>query len=129
MDKKKRIKNPRHEALREFHLALPDGAVLPDGLAELGIEIADSTEQTSPSIPSDYPRLRIALRDRGLPFQPAYNQKAAALIIGRTDRTVRDWANTNKIPCNHWPTGRPYFSPQNIEDYLVACERPRKVAR
>jgi hypothetical protein len=130
METKKRNKIPRHEALQGFRLALPEGTAQPGSLADLDLEITDNTEPIAPAtILTDYPRLRIALRDRGLRFQATYNEKTAAPIIGRSDRTVRDWAHKDKIPCCHWPSGYPYFTAQNLEDYLVACELPRKAAR
>jgi hypothetical protein len=85
---------------------------------------ADSHDEFPATISTDYPRLRMALRDRGLPFQETYSQREAAQILGKTDRTVRSWTRHNKIGC-HSPSCRPYYTAANLEAYFAACERPR----
>lgn len=119
----------RWEALQELTVELPEPSE-PSSLQthpESPLPAADCAhpELSSGSTTQSYSRLRVRLRDLGLPFQAQYNQGETAQIIVVSDRTVRDWTNAGKMPCCHYPYGRPYYTPQNIEDYLTACERPR----
>ena len=47
-------------------------------------------------------------------------------ILGKSDKTVRAWTRKGKIPCCWWPSGDPYYTPKNIEDFLAHCERRGK---
>jgi len=89
-------------------------------------DIPDEKPEPPMSIPVDYPRLRTILRDRGLSFKPIFGQRGMTEILGKSDKTVRAWTRKGKIPCCWWPSGDPYYTPKNIEDFLAHCERRGK---
>jgi hypothetical protein len=66
-----------------------------------------------------YPTLRTWLRDRDLPFKPDYCLSDVAEMTSKGVRTVRNWVVRWNAPCHHWPSGEPYFTPQDIEDILT----------
>jgi hypothetical protein len=83
-------------------------------------------ESISASMSSDYPRLLTILRDRGLAFRPTFNQLEAAEVIGISDRVLRDWTQADEVPCSLYPSGRPYYTAKNLEDFFTACARRRR---
>jgi hypothetical protein len=107
-----------------FPVTAPPIALPPD----LAVMESEPREETPSAISVGYPRLRTILRDRGLAFKPIFGQRDVAEILGKSDKTVRAWTRMGKIPCCYWPFGDPYFTPQNIEDFLSQCER-RKAAK
>ena len=108
---------------REYFLALPDGVRLPCALPP-ALAVADFHDELQATISTNYPRLRMALRDCGLPFRETYSQREAAQVLGRSARTVRSWTRHNKIGC-HSPSCRPYYTAANLEAHFAAHERPR----
>ena len=113
------------EGLQSYPLALPAGAVLPSGLPEaLEALLPTTPEDSLAGISDEYPRLHRRLRDLGLSFQPAYSQRVAAQIIGRSVRTLRSWSKQGKIACYHCggiaTTPSPYHSARSIENCLSA---------
>ncbi|MFP5210288.1 MAG: hypothetical protein ACLGRW_13445 [Acidobacteriota bacterium] len=92
-------------------------------------EQLDQLQGPSVAIPVDYPRLRTILRDRDLAFKPILGQRDVAGILGKSDKTVRAWTRMGKLPCCWWPSGDPYYTPRNLEDFLDRCERGGKETR
>lgn len=92
-------------------------------------EQLDQLQEPPVAIPVDYPRLRTILRDRGLTFQPIFGQRDVARILGKSDKTVRAWTSMSKLPCCWWPSGDPYYTPRNIEDFLTRCEHGGKATK
>lgn len=80
------------------------------------------TEHTDALASDGYPMLRVWLRDRGLSFKPTYSQCDVAMIIGKTDKTVRSRTRKKQIPFHCWPWGEMYYTPQDLEDLLSSCE-------
>jgi hypothetical protein len=106
---------PRWEALQGRSLILP----IADSLSA---NVPDESPSDQPSTQVDvidYPRLRILLRDSGLSFRPVFCQKNAAELFGKSTRTIRNWIYTKQVPFHRWPSGDPYFSPQDLEDILT----------
>jgi hypothetical protein len=66
-----------------------------------------------------YPRLRIHLRDCEKAFRPIFAQGDAAAIFGKNSRTIRNWIYRGQVPFHRWPSGEPYFSPQDLEDIIT----------
>jgi len=111
-----------------YRLALPAGAVLPSGLPAALEGLEPTTPNESPAgISVEYPRLCRRLRDLGLRFQLAYNQPVAARIVGKSERTLREWSRQGKIACHHCSgiasTPSPYYTARSLENYLLASER------
>ena len=110
----------RWEPLRTHDVVLPTSASEPL-----------SSTRTDPPVGSneplfgfaDYPRLRTLLRDLGLPFQATYLQRDVAETLNKNQRTIRDWSNHGKMSHHRWPSGGPYYTAQDLEDFLAACER------
>lgn len=118
-------KGKRWEQMRELDLQLPDAE--PDPTPELVEEQTD--KHTAETVSVDYPLLRILLRDSGYAFRVKYWQRETAGLLGTTPRTLRDWASKELIPHHREPGGKPYFSPQDIEDILAASARNGKEGR
>lgn len=77
-----------------------------------------SDEQCDEPNPSSYPQLRILLRDCGQVFRPSFKQREAAALFCKDARTVRYWIHKGQVPFHRWPSGEPYFSPQDLEVIL-----------
>lgn len=120
---------PKGWGLQSYQLVLPTGAVLPSALpAELAENLAAEAPEEPPVVIADeYPRLSRRLRNLGLEFQPAYSQRVAARIIGRSVRTLRSWSKQGKIACYRCSglasTPSPFYTARSIEGYLAARER------
>lgn len=117
--KKRRGRSSRTEYLQNLEVNFPSPAPAPS------MPEAEPAAEAPTPIQTNYPRLRTKLSDLGLPFRAKFNQAQTAQVIGVSDRTVRDWTNEGKMPCCRYPSGRPYYTPGNIESHLVECERPR----
>ncbi len=117
-----RLNKPRWKALqrRSFELPVADSP---------GANVPDESPSDQPCVQVDfidYPRLRIRLRDMGLPFGAEYSQSEVSTIIRKSTRTVREWTQKGLMPSHYTPKGRPYYSPQDLEDHFAACERPSR---
>jgi len=73
-----------------------------------------------------YPLLRVWLRDRGLSFNPIYSQSDVAMIIGKSDKTVRSRTRKKQIRFHCWPWDEVYYTAQDLEDLLSSCESGKK---
>jgi len=124
----KRVKAQSRRGLQSYRLALPTEAALPSGLpAPLEALLPTTPEESQAGISDKYPRLWHRLRDLGLRFQPAYSQRVAGRIIGRSVRTLRSWSKQGKIACYHCggiaTTPSPYHSARSIENCLSSLAR------
>ena len=58
-----------------------------------------------------------------------FSEKAAARILGVTDRTLRNWRKAKLITCYRLPGGRIRYSMTQLIDFqrscLVASSKPR----
>jgi hypothetical protein len=113
--KRKHSQKPRWQEFQARTFMLPDAD---SATAAISKELP-ADKPCSETDPLDYPHLRILLRDRELPFKPIFSQGDVAQIIGKSNRTVRNWISKNLTPFHVWPTGEPYFSPQDLEDLLA----------
>lgn len=120
-----RNRKPRSEAIGSLSISLPKERTSPPAPETE----AARPEPAAPAASSvDYPRLRTLLRDAGVEFKPIFSQRDVVEIIPKSDKTVRAWTKMGKIPSCHWPSGDPYYTPQNLEDFLLQCERGRREA-
>jgi hypothetical protein len=119
--KKRKGKPNRTEYLQHLEVNFPP----PTSLPAPSMPEAEPVPEAPVPVHIDYPHLRTKLSDQGLPFRAKFNQAQTAQVIGVSDRTVRDWTNEGKMPCCRYPSGRPYYTPGNIENLLIECERPR----
>ncbi len=115
-------------SLQSYRLALPAGTALPAGLPAALSDLAPNTPEESPAaISVDYPRLYHRVSKLGLKFQLAYSQPVAALIAGRSERTLREWSRQGKIACYRCnsiaSTPSPYYPARSLENYLSAREQ------
>lgn len=112
----KKSKLKRWERMQGVSIEFPEPTAAPS--------VAEPVEKVAPpDIPGSYPRLRTLLNDLNLPFQVNFTQAGAAPIIGRSSRTIQGWTSKGLIPCHYWPTDAPYYTAQDLEDYLSARER------
>lgn len=126
MSTNKNRKRSRAERLQDYSPIFPEAK---QPVPPLVPEQVDQLQEPPVAISVDYPRLRTLLRDRGLNFQPIFGQRDVAGILGKSDKTVRAWTRMGKLPCCGWPSGDPYYTPRNIEDFLARCERGGKGAK
>jgi hypothetical protein len=108
----------RTEYLQHLEVDLPSPTPAPSMLH------VEPVSEAPASIHTDYPRLRTRLNDMGLPFRAKFNQAQTAQVIGVSDRTIREWTNSGKMPSCRYPSRRPYYTPGNIETHLIECESP-----
>jgi hypothetical protein len=114
-------------SLQTYRLALPAGTVLPDGMpAELAVLAPVEPEESQTAISGEYPQLCRRLLDLGLRLQLTYNQPVAARIVGKSERTLREWSRQGKIACHRCggiaSTPSPYYSARSLENCLSARE-------
>ncbi len=84
-----------------------------------------ASEHTAVVSSNEYPLLRVWLRDRDLPFKPVFDQGDVAMVIGKSDKTVRSRTRKRQIPFHRWPWGEVYYTAQDLEDLLASCEPGR----
>jgi hypothetical protein len=99
--------------------SLPDSEVPAPFIVEGG----EAEQPYVPELPLDYPQLRILLRDSGVAFKPRFSQAECAELFGKSTRTVRNWIRKAQVPFHLWPSGEPYFTPQDLEDILAGTAR------
>lgn len=83
-------------------------------------------EHTEVVASDGYPHLRVWMRDRDLPFKPVFDQGDVAMVIGKSDKTVRSRTRKRQIPFHCWPWGEVYYTAQDLEDLLASCEPGRE---
>lgn len=114
------VKKSRWEHLQMHAIVLPEVESPSPALPEAQIEAVHSKVD-----PTDYPQLRILLRDSGLAFKPKFSQSEAAELLVTSTKTLRKWTRMGLIPFHVEPSGKPYFSPHDIEDILSNSARNR----
>ena len=115
-DAKQKPKGKRWEQMRESEIRLPN----PESVPQPEPLEKREDESVAETAPIDYPQLRILLRDSGREFRTKYYQGECAELLDTTTRTLRGWASKGRVPFHREPGGTPYFTPQDIEDILVA---------
>jgi hypothetical protein len=109
----------RWEHFRELRVHFPEP---PEPVQEQGTRPPEPYAPTVAITSGSYPMLRIWLRDRGLPFKPTYGQGAVAMIIGKSDKTVRSRTKRGQMPFHCWPWGEVYYTAQDLEDLLTGWQ-------
>jgi hypothetical protein len=104
----------RWERMRGLSVNFPKPTESPS----LAIDHESSEQAVSVGTPS-YPVLRVWLHDRELPFKPIYSLGDVAVMVGKDVRTIRNWIVRWNAHCHYWPSGEPYFTPQDVEEILT----------
>lgn len=116
----KNRKLSRAERMRDLQIRFPEPKEPAPPATDAG-----QPEETVNVTTENYPRLRVWLRDRDLSFKPSFDQGDVALVICKSDKTVRSRTRKRQIPCHCWPWGEVYYTAQDLENLLASCESGR----